>query len=483
MKVLLIYPRPSYSKWPSPSWIPLGLSFIASALRKEGHQVSIFDRFACQSRTGTDRLKLDAAMLNRIQDFRPDLIGLNTVSPLIYDTVECVNLIRASFPGPIVAGGHHATALPELTLLKIAGLDGVVEGEGEGPMVELAGGKNPGSIPGLWWKGEKGEILQTDPSLNLDLDHLPLPALDLLDMAFYTRPERYAIRGHYLSTLSLLTSRGCIRKCDFCTESMTYGAAVRFHTPEYVLDWIGKALAEYPVQGIYFHDNDFLIDETRARAICEGILSKGLHKRIKWSIQTRVDRVHEDILKLLKKAGCIAIEMGIESGLQRQLDSVHKDTTVELNERAIHLCRRERISVQVYMMTGFEGETISDLEQNLQWVKRVNPNTFYWFPLQIHPGTALYRKKGEQFFENHDWTERDISGYYERDALSSILPSERRAWMKRNYGPFHKWRRRRNFVKVNPPGKVFSFLRQELRQFMHKLSAPTDGTLETSEKS
>jgi anaerobic magnesium-protoporphyrin IX monomethyl ester cyclase len=462
MKILLIYPRPLYPKIPRGAWVPLGLSFIASSLRQHGNRVSIFDRFAYQSKTGNDRPRLDAVMEEQIRAFGPDLIGLNTVSPLIYDTVACVNLIRQSFSGPIVAGGHHATALPQSTLLKIPGLDAVVEGEGEGPMVQLAAGVDPAQIPGLWWRRDGGKIVHSPPAVNRDLDRLPFPAFDLLDMAFYTRPGKHTIRGRSLRTLSLLTSRGCVRRCDFCTESLTYGAGVRYHTPEYVLNWIEHALGQYPVQGIYFHDNDFLIDEPRARAICEGMLSRGIEKRISWSIQTRVDRVGPGILRLLKKAGCVAVEMGIESALQEELDSVHKGTTVELNEKAISLCRREGLSVQLYMMTGFEGETINDLERKLEWIKKIKPNTFYWFPLQIHPGTALYDRKGSRFFEESEWTEREVSSYYERDLLTSILPEERKAWLDTRYAPFHRRHRWLSFLKVNSPRDIVRFLWDEL---------------------
>lgn len=473
MKILLLYPRMSFRKLPTPSWVPLGLPFIASRLRQEGHVVSLFDRFSSQARLGIQRSKIDQAMLEGIRRFQPDLIGLNTVSPQIHDTVHCVDLIRKTYSGMMVAGGHHATALPEITLLKIPGLDGTVEAEGEITLTKLAKGEDPATIPGLWWRKRGGAIVHTPPQTIQNLDDLPFPALDLLDMAFYTRPGRHAIRGHYLSSVSILTSRGCSRRCDFCSESLTYGRGVRFHHPDYVLEWIQHLLKNDPVEGIYFHDNDFLIDEPRARGICERLLSHGLEKKIKWSIQTRVDRVHTDILRLLKRAGCISIEFGVESALQSQLDSVHKGTTVDLNERAIALCRKEGFSVHVYMITGFEGEKVPDLDQNLRWVKRMKPNTFYWFPLEIYPGTALYREKGNRFFEENEWSEEKVSNYFKGDGLSAVSHQERDQWVKRKFLPYHNWRRRLNLLRVNPPLKIISLVLSEAKYFFLNLRQKT----------
>lgn len=453
-RILLIYPCTAPFNTTKVAWIPLSLSFIGSALKKEGHLVSIFDRFALQTRTAKDRGQLNEAMIEHIQRFQPDLIGLNTVSPLIHDTVETVSSIRKVFNGTVLAGGHHATALPELTLLKLPGLDGVVEGEGEMPMIQIAKGEDPTTIPGVWWREEDGKVIHSPPKQIENLDRLPLPALDLLDMAFYTKPSLNSIRGYYLSTLPMLTSRGCAYRCDFCCESITYGKGIRLHGLEYIIEWMKKVLADYRVEAVYFYDNDFLFDEGRSIEFCEKMLSTGLSKKVHWAIQTRVSRIHTNILKLLKKAGCVSIELGVESAQQNQLDHIHKATRVELSEKAIALSRREGISVHANMMTGFEGERVSDLEEGLRWLKRVRPNSFSWFPLMVHPGTQLYKSKGNGFFEEHEWTEENITRYYRCDFLSSVSPEKRQKWTKRYLAPYQKWSYRWHIFRANTPQKL-----------------------------
>lgn len=432
---MLIYPLTTLYRRPEPSWLPLGLSFLASALRQAGHEVKIFDRFASAAVFGPAREKINALMLEELRTFNPDLVGLNAVSPLIYDTAACAELLRSEFSGPLLAGGHHPTAMPELTLQKIPQLDGLIQGEGEAVLPALASGAAPLSLPGVWWN-EGDSIKGSPPEQLADLDNLPFPALDLLDMDFYTRPGRQTIRSYHLSTLSMVTSRGCTRRCDFCAEHLTYGPKVRMHSPEYVLAWIENILARYKIDAIYFHDNDFLVDRERTALICESMITAGLHKKVKFAIQARVNNIDPQILQLLKKAGCILIEMGIEAASQDELDAVHKGTTGDMNLQALEMCRRAKIPVHAYMLQGFEGETVEDLEKRLAWIKNAGSSfTVSLSMLELYPGTSLYRKKGGSFFETKPWTAEEIKKYYQTDHLSAVPAQERERWLKTRFKP------------------------------------------------
>lgn len=459
MRVLLIYPHAGHGNRTGPSWMPLGLSFLAGVLQRDGHTVSIFDRYAYDAKRSAGRQKTNAAMLEHIKEFQPELIGFNTVSPVIYDTIECVSLIRAQkFCGILLAGGHHATALPELTLRRIPALDGLITGEGEIPLARLARGEDPATIPGVWWRGADGSFTGNPPEQIDDLDSLPFPALELLDMDYYTRPGLHTLRGYYLGAISLLTSRGCMKKCDFCAESLTYGRGVRVHSADYIIEWLRRLFKEYRFEAIYFQDNDFLIDEARVRDFCGKILAGGLERKIKWGIQTRAERLNPDILQLLRRSGCVLLELGVESPLQGQLDSVHKGSTVAANERAIALCRQAGITVHANILTGFSGETISDLEEKLAWLKKVKPDRYSWFSLKLHPGTLLYNNWGGRSFEENEWTEEKVERHYGGDILSSIQASERDRWMKQVYEPVVRRQNWLNILRVNPPQRLASYL-------------------------
>ena len=460
MRVFLIYPYLTVSTL----WMPLGLPFIAAELRRRGHSVAIFDRFAVQAKVGRALEQVNRAMLSSIRDFRPDLIGLNTLSPLIHDTVECIALIRSNYTGTMVAGGYHATALPELTLRKIPGVNGVIAGEGEMVLARLADGESPASLPGVWWRDEEAIRPPVAPAPQIEnLDTLALPALDLMDMEFYTQRTNGVIRGHNLRAATLVTSRGCHRRCRFCAESLTYGPGVRFHSPAYVLEWIQRVVADYSVDGLHFHDNDFLADEARARDICEGMVRAGLHRRLKWSIQARADRLSQDIARLLKSAGCVLVEIGIEAGTQAELDRISKGTTLRVNTSAVALCRKAGLDVHAYMLMGMEDETTADLEHRLAWVKRAKPTSFQWSQVAIYPGTALYQERGGDFFSKSEWTREAIEAYYSAYSLSTIPAEARREWMARRFRPYLRWYWWRDAIRRYPWGTLAAIAFSKLR--------------------
>lgn len=471
MRVLFITPRTTAAERPTQHWLPVGFPYIGAALRQAGHEVAVFDRYARMAELGTEPAVLDDAMLKLVREWQPEIVGLGTVTPLIADTVHCANILRAVFPGVLIAGGHHATALPGLTLDRIPELDHVVQGEGEQVLTRLASGQSAATIPGLWSRGPFG-IGGLPPEQIACLDELPFPDLSLFDMKFYTRRGTNMIRGHFLSTTSLLTSRGCSRRCAFCTESLTYGAGVRFHSPAYVADMVEAVLGRYPqIEAIYFHDNDFMLDRSRVESICREFLRRGLQRRFGWAVQARVDRLDRNILRLMRQAGCLGLELGVEASSQAILDQFGKGSTVDQNLTAIRLCQEQGISVHAYMLTQVAGETLADLEFRLQWLKQANPTSFSWSPLRLYPGSRLYREQGETgFFETNPWTEQTVKQYFETDFCSDLDPMIRRQWMGRHFEPFNKRHHRLHQMRVNSclkwPAIAALFLKRRYQRWL-----------------
>jgi radical SAM superfamily enzyme YgiQ (UPF0313 family) len=444
---------------PGPHWLPLGFAYIGALLKQYGHAVQVFDRYAAMGRLGLDRNRIDNAMLTAVKTFAPDVVGLSTVAPMIYDTVHCAKILRSVFTGTMLAGGHHATALPLVTLEKIPELDGVGIGEGEEPLLALAEGTKPFNIKGFLWRQSNENIQDKkmqqahDPGFGRvkQLDLLPFPDFSLFDTAFYTRRTSSVIRGFHLSTLLMLGSRGCSHRCSFCTESLVYGSGVRFHSVDYITDMVKSTLLQYPqVEGIYFHDNDFLVDPVRVEQICRRFIKTGLAKRFKWAVQGRVDRIEPDLLRLMRQAGCIKMEIGVEAVAQKELDSVRKGTTVEMNENALRLCRDAGISVHAYIMTRTADESLADLEMKLDWLKRNRPDTFSMHSLLCHPGSLLYKEAGVRFFETADWTQESVLGFYAADVFSEVTPQKRQQWRHSRFEPFLKKHHRLARLRLNP---------------------------------
>lgn len=468
MKILLISPFPAKpdgrTVMPSVGWMPLGLASIAAALRNHGHTVSIFDRFAEAFRCKGGREQVDRRMLDHLDAFRPDLLGFNTVSPLIYDTVFCAHLIRRRFNGLMVAGGHHATALPELTLTRIPELFGVITGEGEESLARLANGESVETIPGVYWR-KAGEVAGSSHLCIDDLDRLPFAAVDLLDLPFYTKKRTTVGRGRRLSVLSLFTSRGCGHRCPFCSESLAQGKKIRFHSTDYIMDLLKHRLATCAVNGFYFLDSDFLSDADRAAALCETMIREGLNKRASFIVQARVDGMTPGLLGLLKRAGCVLVELGVESFVQKHLDFIGKGVTVRQNEEALDMLKAAGLSAHVYMMTGFPGETRSDLETCLERMKAVKGDvTFTLSPLTVDPGTRLYRETDGLWFEENDWTHSAVGGYYSRSPLSDVSHAEYAQWETEDVRPWMEKKRRKAVWRRNPFFESLALSGKSLKQ-------------------
>ena len=462
---------------PGEHWLPLGFAYIGALLKRHGHAVQIFDRCAAMRRLWPNREKIDQAMLNAVKTFAPDVVGLSTISEMVYETAHCAKIIRGSFQGIILAGGHHATALPHITLEKIPELDGVGIGEGEETMLALAEGTKPNELSGILWRhnlknSNEKEISRAHKTVSgriKELDLLPFPDFSLFDTEFYTRRTSYVIRGFYMSTLSMLGSRGCNYRCSFCTESLIYGGGVRFHSVDYITEMVERSLSQYrQIEGIYFHDNDFLVDAFRVEQLCRRFIEKGLSKRFSWAVQARADRLEPDLLRLMRKAGCIKIETGVEAVAQKDLDSMRKGTTVALNEKGLRQCRDAGISVHAYLLTSTEGETFDDLEAKLEWLKKNRPDTFSMAPVLRYPGTLLYREKGSRFFETQDWTRENVLGFYAEDVFSKVMPQDRKHWMQSRFEPFfmkHHWLAH---LRLNPAQRFPQMLHEEVLRRLKK---------------
>ncbi len=443
--------------------LPLGLGYISSMLKKNNHEVRLYDRFLKNYQLG-DRTSVDREMKSEILSFKPDIIGFSTMSPSIYDTAECVEYIRNFYDGVIIAGGYQATAMPGLMLQKIPGLDYIAAGEGEYTMLSLADGADPSSIPGLFLKNTNDSNFLGVHIKNLD--DLPIPDYDLFDMDHYAGANPTTFKGFYIKSSNILSSRGCNNNCKFCSESLSFGKGIRYHDADYVIENIQKLVTDFKVEGIYFHDNNFLSSHFHAENICRAIIKNKLNKKIKWAIQAGTPTVDNDILKLLREAGCVKIEFGIESPNNSFLKSIIKNATVEINERAMMLCRQNGIKVHSFFMTGFKGESISDLNEIIKWIKKYKPHTFSLSRMQLHPGTQLYKESGADYFEKHNWTRKNIEKFYKYDRFSRISQEDRMKWYFKKYQPFRSLYYRKTLLKTNSLPTLLRMVYAKLRKLI-----------------
>ncbi len=458
MKVLLLTQK--FSKVDM-RWMPLGICYLAGYLREHGHSVVIFDRFAGDRQFGTEWMEKE--MQRVIAEFQPDYIGMNAVSPYIFDVVETVKSIRRKYSGKIVLGGHHPTAMPRLTLERIPEVDAVFCGEGERGLCMFVEGRDYQEIPGLAWM-EDGIFYQNPTDQIVNLDELPMPATDLLDLDFYTFRNAWVIREFYLSVGTMMISRGCKNRCSFCTETLTYSKGVRYHSPEYALNWMGTLLDQAHIDGITFLDSDFLADRGIIESICKGIIARGYHKRMVFCIQTRANHLDREIVDLLYAAGCRKMELGVETIKQGSLKSIAKNISIETMEEAIRICHEKGIRIQANLIRGMEDETLDDLMATIQWMKSMPLDNFSWGLLMLLPGSRLYREKGKRFFEESAWSEENVRAYYRMDHLSKTEQREIDSIFMPALHRYRKLSHHRNFLRNNALPRAAQYYWERVRQ-------------------
>lgn len=402
MKVLLVYPtwHEAYHYYP-----PLGLGYIGAYLEQEGHQVRILDRdLAFQDKKAINLV--DRESESTLRAFQPDLIGITAMTPTIPDAFHTAALLKRQLPKyPVVLGGPHAMVLSKETLEASANIDIVVKGEGEETMKELCGGSEPGSVAGIVYR-KNGDIVAT-PNRNLssDLNSLLFPARHLYDMKKYLQSNFAVIRGVDARVMNLMTSRGCPYRCTFCAASCIFGGKVRFASPSRVIEEIERILSEYPqVEGLYFVEDSFATSRKRAVAICNLLLKRRIHRRIIWAAQLHVNDIDEELLTLMKKAGCVQVQYGFESGSQRILNLMDKRATVRQNYEAAVLTRKVGVRFLVNVIVGFPSETREDFMATIELLKATRPNFIGYGKFIPLPGSKMFNDLKQRIVVDNDWT-------------------------------------------------------------------------------
>ena len=390
MNVLLINP-PGKVSFVSP---PLGILYIAAALKEAGHTVTVLD-FALE--------QLDNISLSKVineNDIR--MVGISVVTPKVYQAIELAEYIKKEHPSITIAtGGPHATLVPERLLKDCASIDYVVQGEGElrlNALIErLESRANPEGLDGIAFLRD-GELINTPPtSFISDLNALPMPDRELIDI------ERYS---NYLKTsaspaTTMMTSRGCPYRCIYCSKPVT-GEKLRVTTPKKVIKELLHLKNEYGIKEIIFYDDSFTLNKRRAMEICDLMIENKLD--IKWQCETRVNLVTEELLQKMKDAGCYMVAFGIESGSDRVLKILKKGVTTEQVERAMGFAKKVGIHVVGYFMLGIPGETVDEIKETIRFAKKLNPDYAQFAVATAFPGTELYKMAKADNKINDDWS-------------------------------------------------------------------------------
>ncbi len=411
MRILLIYPGPPRSHWPKglfrSRWVPSGISGIAAELRRAGHEVRIHVREEHLIKAGFDWAAAEGALREALTGFAPEIVGFSVVTPSVGETATIATLAKQLLGREVltVAGGPHPTALPAETLTECPDVDVVAVGEGEATMLELAEAGPSPRVAGIAFRAD-GEVVRTPPRrVREDLDALAPTPYDLYDMGHYTAPDRWLIRWLNLSATNIRTSRGCPNRCRFCAAHLVAGVGVRFHSSEYVLAQVRRVLDRFGVEAVLFEDETVGADRERLSVLCDGLRALGAPGRFRWSACLRVDQAEGKLLAEMKAAGCIQIEYGFESGSDRMLRRLAKNTGVEANRRAVRLTREAGLRIFANIMVGLPGETEDDFEKTVRFLRWARPDVISAAQLEPLPGTPIYRDLPEATRRGLTWAD------------------------------------------------------------------------------
>ncbi|MCX5785608.1 MAG: radical SAM protein [Elusimicrobia bacterium] len=393
MRILLINPPHSFSRYnplagAGMALPPLGLLYIAAYLRKElpEAELKVID---CPA------LKLSAEDFEaEVKAFRPDLAGVTVYTGTFTSSANAAAAIKKIFPHCFVAaGGPHATARPAQCLEK-EGFDAVIAGEGERAFAELAvrlaKGLGPDGIGGLVLKKRSGSGETAARYAPLDLDTLPMPARDLVDLKLY-RPAIFGYKRFPVT--SMVTSRGCPFTCGFCSKSV-FGDQYRAQSPERTLGEILWLIKDYGIREISFQDDTFTLDRERVMKLCALIKENGLN--LTWSCMTRVDLVDGELLKKMREIGCVSIAFGIDGASDGACGLMGKGFKMSRAREAVLAARNTGIETRGYYVFGYPGETPVSMKAALKNIMEIDTDhVFFAF---AHPffDTRLYAEAKER---------------------------------------------------------------------------------------
>ena len=400
---------------------PLGVLYLAAALREAGHRVQVID--------GDPWLETD--MLERVCDFDPELVGLSFLTMTTGRAAQLARELREALPEVfLVVGGPHATAEARRTLVDFRA-DAIVRGEGERTLVELAERVAAGdAVDGLAGtvtldgEGAPREAIE-------DLDSLAFPARDLCDFERYLSPPGL-IRGWASSRhASVLASRGCRYRCTFCASHLQLGRRFRVRSVDNVLAELDLLVDRYRINGVYWVDDIFTGDKPWVRAFSEALAKRPY--RLEWGCQSRVESVDEHTLRLMKAAGCVQVDFGVESGAKGVLRRMKKGTTWSSVVAAFDLAHEVGLRTGASFILGSPGETEQDARDTLELAERIESDWTVFFFSTPYPGTELWQevtRDGHEggFPEYGDlWNNRQSATPFRQGGL----PPERLAALRR----------------------------------------------------
>lgn len=408
-RILLIEP-PFYRLMGSHyNGLNLGICYIAAVLKEHGYQVGVYNADYEENTEYLDQIQLienfnlykqilkDPShriwheIKENISDFAPDLLGISMKTAHYMSAIKIARIAKSLNKDiKVVVGGNHPTIDPAETMAENS-FDYVIRSEGEFSMLELANGEPEEGIKGLSFR-KNGDIIHNEarPFIK-DLDIVPFPSRDS-----FIHPTRYLDMGY------VMTGRGCPFTCSFCASLQIWHRSTRYRSVANVISELEFLKQKLNCSKVHFQDDTLTMKRTRAIEIFHQMIDR--HLDMKWICETRVDCLDKELVPLMKKAGCIRIKIGVESGSDRILKDTNKGITTEQIKRAVCFIREAGIPFTAHLMIGFPGETNDDVRQTIDFARGLHADYYSLSVLAPYYGTKVWKdleKEGKKPDREH----------------------------------------------------------------------------------
>ncbi|MCX5641788.1 MAG: radical SAM protein [Candidatus Omnitrophica bacterium] len=376
MKVLLINP-PGWQK----GSINLGLSYLAASLISSGHEVRIFDINASNQPPDI--------IAGRVAKYAPDLIGFSVKTATARSTALISRNIKKVYTRALhVAGGPHITLSYREFLTENPEFEYVFLGDSEISFADfinrISGGQDTHKVDGIAYRNQN-EIITNPIKIIENLDTLPLPDFDVIDI-FPPEDFRYP----------LLTSRGCPYACIYCCVGLLSGKKWRGRNPEKVIEELKIAQKRYGIRTFEILDDNFTLEPERAKMFCALLIKENL--KLQWYCHNgiRADKIDLELARLMRKAGCTSVAVGIESGDENIFNSIRKGETLEDIVRGVKLIKQAGMRVVGYFIIGLPGDSLESIRRTIQFQQKLGLDDFNYGILNPYPGTTVWKILKEQ---------------------------------------------------------------------------------------
>jgi anaerobic magnesium-protoporphyrin IX monomethyl ester cyclase len=383
LKITLVNPPYPAKAHSHPPFIPLGLAYLGAVAEKAGHQVTVID---CQA----EKLTPDS-FRQRVAKVPSDIVGV-TSTTLLYNSAKTIlETAKQEHPNATtMMGGSHVSFWDENALNECPSIDLIVRKEGELTFLELLQRmeekKGFAGVLGTTIRTKDGILRNEDRPFLHDLDSLPSPAYHLLPLDSYRRMGK--------TIFPIVTSRGCVQWCDFCSTVRMFGRGYRVRSAKKVVDDMEALHNKYGESQFSFYDDAFTINRKHTLDMCADIKARKLN--IEWDCETRVDAVDQELLEKMRDAGCITVWYGVESGSEKILGQMHKKINREQVREAFKLTQKTGMMTIASAVIGFPGETEETAWETINFINSLNPDDIGCYVATPYPGTPMY----EDVFKN-----------------------------------------------------------------------------------